>query len=95
MKALFLVEHKHQVTDILKQTVGHKGQWIALGPSAMWALDRSGRSYYIPEDFYDDSELNLLCRQTHRNAVELCEYLDHKLHEQFPRLPSWFLCIRV
>ena len=52
MPNLFLVENSTQVKDLLSRGMRDKGQWIALGPSAMAAMEEAGILYCIPEDFY-------------------------------------------
>jgi hypothetical protein len=54
---LLLVEYGSQVEDFLGRFGSDFGHWIALGPSAMWALDQKGIRYEIPESFYQPEEL--------------------------------------
>ena len=54
---LFLVEHFSHVDDLLKRNMRNHGQWVALGPGAMYALKREGISYKIPEDFCSNEEM--------------------------------------
>ena len=86
MDNLFLVEHSGQVEDLLSQGMKDKGTWIALGPSAMWALDRAGISYKIPEDFYIHRELGEICLKNHQRVEELCRELDKIIRKFSPDL---------
>ncbi|KJR99413.1 MAG: hypothetical protein VR68_09270 [Peptococcaceae bacterium BRH_c4a] len=76
---LFLAEHGWQVEDIMKRNMGD-GCWIALGPSAMWQLEKSGVEYSIPEDFYEVNELESLCTENHSMVENLCREMDDLIH---------------
>ena len=86
---LFLVEHAHHVEDFLKRGMRDKGIWIALGPSAMWQLDKKAIKYNIPEDFYSSEKLEDVCIKTHKKIEWLCNRLDDLLIEKKPLLKEW------
>ena len=87
MKELLLAEHENQVKDFLRR--GLKGEWIALGPSAMWALEKQGINYKIPEDFYSPEELERICINSHHRVESLCKLLDEEMFKQNPELREW------
>lgn len=86
MSELYLVEHQHQVYDLVSRGMRDKGQWIALGPSAMWALEQEKISYRIPEDFYSVENLENLSLKTHKKVEWLCCHLDNIILEKFSDL---------
>lgn len=86
---LFLVEHASQVQDLLSRGLRDKGNWISLGPSAMWSLDAEGISYRTIEEFYAVEELENLCLGTHERIEWLCNSLDEYLLELSPELREW------
>lgn len=86
MYNLLLVEHDYQVQDLLSSGLEKKGEWIALGPSAMGHLDDIGIDYRIPEEFFAAEELAVLCEETHRQVEFLCDRLDEELLKTHPAL---------
>ncbi len=91
MNNLFLVEHDWQVRDFLLRGLKDKGEWIALGPSAMWTLDQKGVKYQIPEDFYSASRLEDICLKNHKRVEWLCNRLDKYLIEKHPEFAEWHI----
>lgn len=89
---LFLAEHSYQVEDFLHRFSPDMGRWIALGPSAMWALDKKGISYSIPEDFYTPIDLEATCLREQEKLESLCNKLDQKLWEKYPELKKLRVC---
>ncbi|MBV9465121.1 MAG: hypothetical protein JO206_02505, partial [Solirubrobacterales bacterium] len=84
---LLLVEDERHVADLLARRSGERqDRWIALGPSAMNALERQGLRYAIPEDYHRWSELAELCAELHRRVQRLCSELDRALLERAPEL---------
>lgn len=86
---LFLVEHDYQVDDFLKRGMREKGFWIALGPSAVWRLNKEKIDYKIPEDFYSSEELENICLGYHEKIKWLCNKLDGLLSEKCLELKRW------
>ena len=89
ISSLFLVEHLSHVDDLLRRNMRDQGEWIALGPGAMWALKREGISYKIPEDFCSNEEMGELCFRYHDKLKKFCNYADAFLHEKYPELKKW------
>ncbi len=89
MDNLFLVEHQWEVRSFLKKGLRNKGQWIALGPSAMFALDKENIPYKIPEDFYSVSKLEEICLVNHEKVEELCNKLDNEILNRNPQLKEY------
>lgn len=89
MTNLFLVERQWQVHDFISRGISGEAQWVAIGPSAMWALDKEGIPYRIPEDFYAADEMETGCRETHRKVAWLCQQLDDRLLAQHHELQDW------
>ena len=81
-KILLLAEHDYQVKDFLNKGLKDKGEWIALGPEAMWSLEKRGIRYLIPEDFYKEVELESICLKNHEMLESFCKKTDKKLIEQ-------------
>lgn len=86
MADLLLAEHDYQVADFLERGVSGIAEWVALGPSAMAALENRGIKYVIPEDFHSPDELTAICLETHSCVMELCDLLDGQLHQANPEL---------
>ncbi len=86
---LFLVEDFTHVDDLLRRNMRDKGQWIALGPGAMYALERKRIPYKIPEDFCSNEELEQLCLNSHKKCEEFCNYIDEILFKKYPDLQEW------
>lgn len=86
---LFLVEDFVHVDDLLRRNMRDNGEWIALGPGAMYALERKGIPYKIPEDFCSNEELEQLCRDSHEKCESFCDYIDHILFKKYPDLKKW------
>jgi hypothetical protein len=89
---LLLAEHDYQVEDFISRGLGAKGEWIALGPSAMWALDKKHISYNIPEDFYNSLNLEATCLKEQERLENLCDKLDEQLWEEHPELKKMRVC---
>jgi len=92
MMNLFLAEHSYQVEDFLHRFSPDMGRWIALGPSAMWSLDKKGISYRIPEEFYNPLDLEAICLREQERLENLCNKLDQKLWEKYPELKKLRVC---
>ena len=83
---LFLAEHSYQVEDFLRRFAPDAGHWIALGPSAMWALSRKGIPYHIAEDFCKQEDIETLCVENHSRIEWLCNRLDENIFRDNPDL---------
>jgi hypothetical protein len=90
---LLLAERDYQVEDFISRGLGAKGEWIALGPSAMWALDKKHISYNIPEDFYNSLNLEATCLKEQERLENLCDKLDEQLWEEHPELKKLRVCL--
>mgnify|MGYP001605190221 FL=1 len=88
-KNLFFAEHDYQVQDFINRGLHLKGEWIALGPSAMWGLDQRSIKYQIPEDFYNMNKLEDVCLRNHERVEWLCYKLDEYLFKKHPKLREW------
>ena len=86
MSSILFAEHEYQVRDFIRRGLDTNGRWVALGPSAMGCLDRLGKGYEIPEDFYLIHEFQRFCEQTHRQVESLCDFLDERLMQIHPEL---------
>ena len=86
---LFLVEDFAQVDDLLRRNMRDEGEWIALGPGAMYALERKGIPYKIPEDFCSNEELEQLCLSSHEKCEKFCNYIDGILFKKHPDFKKW------
>ena len=86
---LFLVEHSSHVNDLLSRNMRNKGEWVALGPGAMCALEREGIYYKIPEDFCSNEEMGKLCLIYHDKMEKFCNFMDELLYEKYPELKEW------
>lgn len=60
--------------------------WIALGPSAMWALSKKGIPYHIAEDFCKQGDVETLCVENHKRIEWLCNRLDDNILRENPDL---------
>jgi len=89
MSYLLLAEHKYQVNDLVNRELASQAKWIALGPSAMSALEELGIPYQIPEDFYESHELEKVCQQSHKDTKKLCSLLDHIFQKKNPDFKKW------
>src|SRR5437588_6511948 len=84
---LLLVEDELHVEDMLARGWGEGCHpWIALGPSAMVALDSRRIAYSIPEDFHSWADLTVLCADLHNRVERLCDELDERLLTLRPEL---------
>ncbi len=83
-----MAEHAYQVEDLIRRGVYDLDRWIALGPSAMAALERLGVEYEIPDDFYSDEEFQEFCDGTHKQVEFLCDRLDQRLLEHHEELKT-------
>src|SRR3990170_8890706 len=88
-KNLFLVEHAYQVEDFLRHGFKDKGEWIALGPSAMYCLSKRGIPYTIPEDYCSREEVEDVCISQFERLKEVCKKMDEFLHQGDPFLKEW------
>lgn len=86
---LFLAEHEYQVKDILSRIDTSKGQWIALGPSAMHTLSNMGISYCIPEDYCTREEIERVCISQYEKLRHNCEILDDEIMNVDSFLAEW------
>jgi hypothetical protein len=84
---VLIVERDYQVRDLIERGLaGAQQPWIALGPSAMAALERRGESYATPEEFYAKAELESFLLERHRTLEELCARLDEERLAAYPDL---------
>ncbi len=79
MADLLLAEHASQVEDFVRRGLGGRGEWLALGPSAMARLEELGLAYGIPEDFCDMGQLVAACQEGHGRVRLACDRLDDTL----------------
>lgn len=86
---LFLVEHSSHVDDLLRRNMRNKGEWIALGTGAMYALKKEGIPYKIPEDFFSNEEMGKLCFSYHDKLEKFCNCMDEVLYGKHPELRVW------
>jgi hypothetical protein len=86
---LFLVEHDYQAEDLLNRDMKDKGEWIALGPSAMHYLSKKGIHYTIPEDYCSLNEIEDACNAQFEKIKNVSEKIDTALLQQFPVLKKW------
>ena len=89
MSDILIAEYEYQVEDFLKRGFPSEAKWIALGPSAMWALQQRRIKYDIPEDFYEINELEDICTSCHQKVEWLCNRLDECHAELYPELARW------
>jgi hypothetical protein len=83
---LLLAEHDYQVEDFISRGLDAKSEWIALGPSAMWTLDKKGIPYHTAEDFCRQEDIETLCVENHRRIEWLCNQLDENMLSDNPDL---------
>jgi hypothetical protein len=86
---LFLVEHDYQAEDLLNRDMKDKGEWVALGPSAMHYLSQKGIHYTIPEDYCSREEVEEVCISQFERLSTICRELDDILLKQDPFLREW------
>ncbi len=86
MENLLLAEHDYQVQDFISRGLHINGEWIALGPGAMWTLDKKGIKYQIPEDFYKEEELEKTCLKVHEKIENYCREIDSVIHQEYPEI---------
>ncbi|MDP3181679.1 MAG: hypothetical protein Q8M54_02535 [Desulfobaccales bacterium] len=86
---LYLAEYDYQVADFTAPGEVNKGQWVALGPSAMHYLSRRGISYRIPEDFISREEIEEACVAQFEVLTRICRELDNILLKDDPFLKAW------
>lgn len=86
---LFLAEYDYQVNDFLARFSNVKGEWIALGPSAMHHLSKKGIPYTIPEDYCSRGEIEKLCVAQFDRLTTVCRELDAVLLGRYPFLKEW------
>jgi hypothetical protein len=89
MENLLFAEHSRQVHDLLNRGVEGKSVWVALGPSAMAALNELKTPYSIPEDFYSPEELEEVCLHLQKRTREFCDSIDGLLLERHPHLAKY------
>lgn len=84
-----MAEHAFQVEDMLNRCpAACQGQWIALGPSAIWALSEKKIPHSIPEDFYSFKELDRYRMESRPKIENICRHLDMKLWSLYPGLKA-------
>lgn len=88
-KILLLAEHDYQVKDFLDRGLKNEGEWIALGPSAMYYLDQMKISYTIPEDYCSLNEIETVCEEQFDKLRHACEEIDSVLIEKDSFLKEW------
>jgi hypothetical protein len=91
MPELVLVENSEQVYDFIDRGFGATSDWVALGPSAMYALEMEKIKYVIPEDFYSKADLSDLCLRTHESVEYLCNRLDNEIFIKNSHLRDWMM----
>ncbi len=88
MQNAFVVEHAHQVDDILCRGIEGEAHWLAVGPSAIHRLRRADMPYEIPENFFDTEALAKVCEDSHDRLWSLCDRVDQWIWAHHPRLES-------
>lgn len=84
---ILIVEHDWQVADFVSK--GLKGTWVAVGPSAIWQLDKTGIKYQISENFYDVNELKDTCEHYQNKLIKFCKVMDRQLAQTHPNLQAY------
>ena len=76
-KRLIFVESRVHVEFVLEDgLLSENVNVVALNPEAMYALDRAGIGYAIPEDYYSDDEWDQIALENMAYRDELCKWLD-------------------
>lgn len=76
MNTLYLVESEEQVIDLTSKGNADDATWIALTPFSMYALEKRGIQYNIPEDFYTNDALCQVGIESGKTVNEICRRLD-------------------
>lgn len=80
-KRVVLLAHENEVKDYLKRRRTKRDSIIALSPFAMYALDKNGVSYHLPEDYYDLRELYRVGVKNYSKVEKICNYIDEKIQK--------------
>ncbi len=86
---LYFAEHSYQAEDILTKVGNIRGNWIALGPSAMHYLSMKAIPYTIPEDYCSREEVEEECVSKFKLLNKVYNDLDDILLENYPFLKKW------
>lgn len=86
---LFFAEHAYQAKDFLFRIQDKDAQWIALGPSAMHYLAKSGIPFTVPEDYCTLQEAEDACVSQFERLTKVCRELDEILLSKDPFLKGW------
>jgi len=73
---LMFAEHAGQVEDLLQRGIDSAAQWIAVGPSAMYALEQHGIRYCVPEDYCPGVSIEAACVDAFERLRRVTERLD-------------------
>ena len=84
MLDLCLAEYAWQIRDMRSR--GLNGDWVALGPQAMWELQKAGQPFTIPEDYYCLEDYGLFCQGNHARLIEICKDLDQTVQKRHKEL---------
>jgi len=79
MPNLFLAENSSHVRDLISRGMKNEGVWIALGPSAMWCLQKEGIEFSLPEQFLKIDDLKQACLENHERVEAFCRSCDEIL----------------
>ena len=88
MSDLILVEYDWQVKDLLRRGLNWQEKWVALGPYAMYELEKQGIKYSIPEDYYDEAAFIELRDFSQKTTKGICEKGDNLIWDNCPEIKS-------
>lgn len=88
-KTVCLVEHAWQVADFRARPEFRGCRWIALGPTAMDALDQGGLPYTTPDEYGAPEALRQECRAQFEQVRVVAERMDREIVATQPEWQEW------